>query len=68
MPKINGIGSSYPKCRGAYHAAVSSIMAVQQVLNREWLLHAAHWRVFAACTDYAIGVGNRSSEAGVTEG
>ncbi len=31
------------------------------------VLHATHWRVFGACTEYAIGVGNRSSEAGVTE-
>jgi hypothetical protein len=34
--------------------------------NRERLLHV-HWRVFIAYIDNAVGIGNRSIEAAVTE-
>ena len=41
-------------------------LAVQQVCDREWLLHA-HWHVFGEYIDLVIAVGNRPIEAGVTE-
>ena len=39
---------------------------VQQVCGRECLLHA-HWHAVGACIHNAIGIENRSIEAGVTE-
>ncbi len=41
-------------------------LVVQQDHNRERLLHV-HWRVFVAYIDNAVGIGNRSIEAAVTE-
>ena len=41
-------------------------LAVQQVYERECLLHA-HWHAVGACIDNAIGIENKSIEAGVTE-
>ena len=41
-------------------------LAVQQVCGRECLLHA-HWHAVGACIHNAIGIENRSIEAGVTE-
>ena len=41
-------------------------LVVQQDHNRERLLHV-DWRVFVAYKDNAVGIGNRSIEAAVTE-
>ena len=41
-------------------------LAVQQVYERECLLHA-HWHAVGSCIENAIGIENRPIEAGVTE-
>ena len=41
-------------------------LVAQQDHNRERLLHV-HWRVVVAYIDNAVGIGNRSIEAAVTE-
>ena len=41
-------------------------LAVQQVYERECLLHA-HWHAVGACIENAIGIENGPIEAGVTE-
>ena len=49
-----------------YYGGVMIELVAQQDHNRERLLHV-HWRVFVAYIDNAVGIGNRSIEAAITE-